>query len=151
MPVTAKYRVAMFLDLIGEGRVSMDQYGNQLADAIEQQSRAFSILRFNLDNCKDVPNTRAAKAMRYYWRYIRYPQLARRCKADIYHIVDQGYGHLVYFLDGCRTVTTCHDLMIFRMLHGSIPFAKVAPLTAAMYRISTAGLQRCRLIIADSR
>ena len=54
-------------------------------------------------------------------RYVRYPWQARRQPGQINHIVDPGYGHLLYILDPKRTVVTVHDLIPLVRWSGGIP------------------------------
>lgn len=44
----------------------------------------------------------------YLSRWIRYPLVLRRVKADVYHVLDNSYGHLAFFLPSARTVVTMH-------------------------------------------
>jgi glycosyltransferase involved in cell wall biosynthesis len=44
----------------------------------------------------------------YFNRSVIYPLLAQRRQGDINHVLDNSYGHLVHFLDPCRTVVTSH-------------------------------------------
>jgi glycosyltransferase involved in cell wall biosynthesis len=54
-------------------------------------------------------------------RYVRYPWQARRQPGQINHIIDPGYGHLLYILDPKRTVVTVHDLIPLVRWSGGIP------------------------------
>ncbi len=44
----------------------------------------------------------------YLSRWVKYPLALRRMKADVYHVLDNSYGHLAFFLDPNRTVVTSH-------------------------------------------
>jgi hypothetical protein len=44
----------------------------------------------------------------YLSRWVRYPLALRRVEADIYHILDNSYGHLTFFLNPRRTIVTSH-------------------------------------------
>ncbi|MDW8053716.1 MAG: glycosyltransferase family 1 protein [Anaerolineae bacterium] len=44
----------------------------------------------------------------YLSRLVRYPLALRRVNADVYHILDNSYGHLAFFLDPKRTIVTSH-------------------------------------------
>ncbi len=44
----------------------------------------------------------------YLSRWVKYPLALRRVKADVYHVLDNSYGHLAFFLDPKRTVVTSH-------------------------------------------
>jgi glycosyltransferase involved in cell wall biosynthesis len=58
-----------------------------------------------------------------YQRYLCYPVAARRLDADVVHIVDHGYGHLLLSLKGRTTVITCHDVIPWLAGIGEIPLA----------------------------
>lgn len=45
----------------------------------------------------------------YLSRWIRYPLALRHIRPDVYHILDNSYGHLAFFLDPKRTVVTFHS------------------------------------------
>lgn len=47
----------------------------------------------------------------YGSRGLVYPRLLRRCRADLYHILDHGNAGLIRVLDPARTVVSCHDLI----------------------------------------
>ena len=44
----------------------------------------------------------------YLSRWVKYPLALRRVQADVYHVLDNSYGHLAFFLDPKRTVVTSH-------------------------------------------
>jgi glycosyltransferase involved in cell wall biosynthesis len=44
----------------------------------------------------------------YLSRWVRYPWALTRIKADVYHILDNSYGHLAMFLPPRRTLVTSH-------------------------------------------
>ncbi|MCD6518786.1 MAG: glycosyltransferase family 4 protein [Anaerolineae bacterium] len=44
----------------------------------------------------------------YLSRWLKYPLLLRNLEADVFHILDNSYGHLAFFLDPRRTVVTSH-------------------------------------------
>ncbi len=44
----------------------------------------------------------------YLSRWVKYPLALRRVQADVYHVLDNSYGHLAFFLDRRRTVITSH-------------------------------------------
>lgn len=47
--------------------------------------------------------------VRYFSQYIIYQFAASRIKADIHHIIDHSYAHLLHSLSADRTVITFHD------------------------------------------
>ncbi|HSN90522.1 MAG TPA: glycosyltransferase [Anaeromyxobacteraceae bacterium] len=87
----------------------------------------------------------------YWGRFVRYPRTARRLRADVYHVVDHGQGHLVLHLDPARTVVTCHDVILLALAAGRIPRGPRPPRVAtAILRRAVAALGRARLVVAVS-
>jgi glycosyltransferase involved in cell wall biosynthesis len=86
-------------------------------------------------------------------RHVDYPRWlrrqARRQPADLYHIVDHSYAHLVHALPPRRSIVTCHDLDAFRSILD--PSAEPRP---AVYRLMTRrvldGLRRAAYITCDT-
>jgi glycosyltransferase involved in cell wall biosynthesis len=93
-----------------------------------------------------------AKGLEYIARYVVYPlSCATRSQADIFHIVDQAYAHLVPWLPGQRTVVTCHDLMLLKLARGDFGPRVVPRVALAFFRFSTRFLHRAVRILAASR
>ena len=85
----------------------------------------------------------------YASRFIRYPLHARRHTADIYHIVDHGYGHVSALLPPARTVITCHDLMLLRAAEGNTGFDPRSR-SVARFRWSTSYLRHAAHVVCVS-
>ena len=82
-------------------------------------------------------------------RYGSYPLQARRHSGQINHIVDPGYGHLLYILDPRRTVVTVHDLICLLAWKRKIPDypRRKRPW---LNLFSFKALRRAQYLIADS-
>lgn len=82
-------------------------------------------------------------------RYIEYPIYSVPQAGNINHIVDQGYAHLLYALDGKRTVVTVHDMTLMvrfkRGISGVPPASK-----PHLHVFSCNALKRAAHIIAVS-
>jgi glycosyltransferase involved in cell wall biosynthesis len=52
-----------------------------------------------------------AQVVTAFVRYLEYPITALRMDADVFHVLDHGYSHLLLALDPRRSVVTCHDLI----------------------------------------
>jgi glycosyltransferase involved in cell wall biosynthesis len=85
----------------------------------------------------------------YVTRLIRYPLAARRIAADVYHIIDQGYGHVAALLPRARTIVTCHDLMLLRAEEGVAGF-RGRRSSVIRYRWSTGFLRGVARVVCDS-
>jgi glycosyltransferase involved in cell wall biosynthesis len=99
----------------------MDLVGSLLPPAVQQADAGIRVERYqprarrwfgapSRDGWK--PSTRE----RLVNRYLFYPRSLVRDKpsADVFHVVDHSYAHLVHRLRGSKTVVTCHDLDAFR-------------------------------------
>lgn len=59
------------------------------------------------------------EVFRYFWRYVVYPRKAARWSADVNHILDHSYAHVVGRLNPQRTVITVHDLYPLRVIRST--------------------------------
>jgi len=82
-------------------------------------------------------------------RYGVYPWQARSHQGQINHIIDPGYGHLLYILDPRRTVVTVHDLISLLAWRGEIPEHPRGK-RPWLNLFSFKALRRARHLIADS-
>ncbi|MDI6739180.1 MAG: glycosyltransferase family 1 protein [Candidatus Edwardsbacteria bacterium] len=95
------------------------------------------------------PKNRYLAALRVYWnRHLFYPSRLKKTSADLYHILDHSYAHLLSKLPPERTIITCHDLMPL-MVEG---YEKSwgGKLSIASFRHSVSYLYKARHVIADS-
>lgn len=60
-------------------------------------------------------------------RWITYPALLRNYRSDVFHILDQSFGHLRRCTRTAKTIVTCHDLIPLRALRGlnTINYGKI--------------------------
>lgn len=86
----------------------------------------------------------------YVGRFAVYPRVARRARADLFHIVDHGQGYLVPSLDPARTVVTCHDIILLAVAAGRVQAESRPPLATWILRHSVEAIKRARRVIADS-
>ena len=82
-------------------------------------------------------------------RFVAYPLQARGRQTRINHIIDHGYGHLLYALDPARTVVTVHDLIPLVRWHGGISGVSRGG-KPWLNLISFYALRRAGHLIADS-
>lgn len=92
-------------------RMSMDVYAHSLATACAH--RGLELHEF-------IPTSKlerfsASKSLMRYLRYWHYPNAVKGQNADIHHVVDHGYAHLLPKLNLGKTCVTVHDLI--PMLH----------------------------------
>lgn len=86
---------------------------------------------------------------RAWCRWVTYPRKLKRRTAGLFHILDQGYAHLIRALDPERTVITCHDLIPLLATRGLIPCA-VPARVSRLFQMQVACLERARMIISVS-
>lgn len=91
----------------------------------------------------------ASRFQRAWRRYVTYPRSLSRRQARAFHILDQGYAHVIRGLDPARTVVTCHDLIPLLAAEGVIPMALSATV-ARTFKWRIAHLGRARVVIAVS-
>ncbi len=104
--------VTLFRNFVEDYRTSMEVYADNLFSELLPLSDGKLKLREyrpTVTYLKGLAN--AGKTKMRLCRYVSYPWLARRHQADLNHIIDHGYGHLLYFLDPARTIVTVHDLI----------------------------------------
>jgi len=143
--------VRLYHVLPSEGRESMERYGWGLAAAIDQHVPEFRAINVTYDASAAAPGVRRfARLIRSYQRYVDFPMYARNGTADVHHIIDHSYGHLVHLLEPRRTVATCHDLIMLKMRDGVVPGTKPSWSRLLLFQLSVSSLRRCRLLLADS-
>ena len=140
-------QVTQFQDFIEDGRTSMEVYADALIHALQTH---FS------DQCQIYPYR--PKYPKYLstniWglrlaRFVFYQEQARSHQRQVNHVLDHGYGHLLYALEPMRTIVTVHDLIPILRWKGRI--AGVVPERKPWLNIiSFHALQRAAHLIAIS-
>jgi hypothetical protein len=57
-----------------------------------------------------LPSSGLAEVERYVARYAVYPRRIRRTRADVYHVLDHSYSHMLLGWHRHPSVVTVHDL-----------------------------------------
>jgi len=140
--------VALLRDPPEDRRPSMERFADSLEDAFASSDRINITGRTVRESCFAKRIGLAAPAG-YLTRLVQYPLAAARMSADIYHIVDQGYGHIAALLPRARIVATCHDLMLLRAEEGAAGF-RGRRTSVIRYRWSTGYLRRMARVVCDS-
>lgn len=111
-------RVALLRDFPDEQWRSIEIYSDRLIAALRTLAPTVTFVEVGLtawawpDLRIPMPYGRRASLRTlgiYLARWMRYPLALRRINADIYHILDNSYGHLAFFLDPRRTIVTYHS------------------------------------------
>lgn len=100
-------RVSLFADSPQEHWPSMERYARALYAAI--QRIAPPQIQARLLVPPPAPQGFGPQ-LRLVWRLLVYPGWAKRCEADVNHVLDHSYGHLLFALDPKRTIVTVHDV-----------------------------------------
>jgi len=144
--------VTLFRNFPEDNRLSMEIYANQLVAALRGVEHDTLEIRQFVPHVSRFPWSKAAVASsELRWsRYVAYPFQARIHQSDINHVLEHGYGHLLWTLDPRKTVVTVHDLIplarwsgkISGVSRGRVPFLNI---------LSVKSLRRARRLIAGSQ
>ncbi len=119
--------ILLLRDFREDQRISMEVYGDHLLAALraqEVEGMQFADYRPQLAPLTKRLPDRANLRMRTA-RYLDYPRQVRGLRADLYHVLDHGYAHLMQVLPPVRTLVTVHDLIPILAGRGQIPGVKI--------------------------
>ncbi len=133
-------RVTLLPALLSEGVASLERWSAELSAALRTIDGMEIAVAKPPDAERRGGKPIGSRGGRTMARFVSYPRAVRRERADIFHIIDQGYAHLARALPVGRTVVTCHDLMPLLAANGELPF-RVGHMTLARYRASVAWLR----------
>jgi glycosyltransferase involved in cell wall biosynthesis len=139
--------VTLWRDYVEDERISMEVYADSLAKAMATHFPGRCHLT---EFVPTLPNRLKASlwGMRLA-RFTHYPWQVRRHSGQINHIVEQGYGHLLFMLDPRHAVVTVHDLIVWLTWRGDIPGVARGK-KPFLSILSFSALRRARHLIADS-
>jgi glycosyltransferase involved in cell wall biosynthesis len=120
-------RILLVPDLQSERWLAMDRYASRLAAHLPHAAPdlgfalASPVSRLTFDerplplrpygDREGTEPSLATELSRYAQRYIRYPAQVRLQPADLLHVLDHTYAHLVRVAGGTPTIVTVHDLL----------------------------------------
>jgi len=140
--------VLLFRDIPEERRLSMERFADALEEGLAADrrltTRSVTVHRGSVGERLRIP-----ALDRYLPRFVRYPLLARRQRASVYHIVDQGYAELAAVLPRDRTVITCHDLFLLLAEEG-LTEPRGGRLSVQRFRLSVSFLRRVARVVCVS-
>ncbi len=132
-------RVRLFRAFADPYRASMQIYADQLLRGVRPLlADGEAIDAWALDGARLRP-----AAVRYWDQYVRYQRAARAQAADVNHVVDHGYAHLLASLPAGRSVVTFHDAVGARV-------AGVPARTRLALSLGLRAIRRAARVIADS-
>ncbi|MBI4468812.1 MAG: glycosyltransferase [Acidobacteria bacterium] len=147
-----RMKVATVPDLRQEGWRSMDLYASRLWEYLPSYLAGAELTRADAgfgewsgDRAPDRPGPG-----RYLDRYVNYPFRVRSERADVYHVLDHSYGHVIDGLDPRRCVVTVHDLFPLQVIEAPARGVR-EHLRNWLLRRSLRHALRCALIIVNSR
>jgi glycosyltransferase involved in cell wall biosynthesis len=150
MPTGSPPQVTLFRDFVEDRRTSMEIYADELAAALASLPEPPAVRQY-VPCAARLPWHGQPGATEMRWsRYLRYPRAAARQQGEVNHVIDHGYGHLLWTLDARRTVVTVHDTIPALRWAGKLEGTPRGgyPLLNAL---SLKALRRARWLIAISR
>ncbi len=147
-------KVGMFHTIPEEGRTSSEVYARELTAALSALAPPDLELRHYRPKGEFRRRLRgagpAARMGGYLDRYLVYQWRSRARRADVYHLVDHGYGHLGFSLDRRRTIATFHDAMLLKFRARELPIDPYPRLSILAHRVDLVALEGCALILTNS-
>jgi len=145
---TKNISVCLIGDPSSEKFNSMEIYETELSGSLAGIT-GIKTLRHHWPKISGSAKNRYLSVLQGYWdRHWRYPTLLKPPSADLYHILDHSYAHLLSRLPPERTVITCHDIIPL-MVEG-YEESLGGKLSLVSFRHSVSYLVKVRHIIADS-
>lgn len=139
---------------VSDAGLSMTRYAQELFSALSRVAKRSRVITLDqpvqrryLSRVFDHHQTRRLETA--WCRYVTYPGSLRQRRANVFHVLDQGYAHLIRSLDPERTVVTCHDLIPLLAANGVIPL-RVPATVVRTFRWRIAHMARARAVIAVS-
>ncbi|MEW6732298.1 MAG: glycosyltransferase family 1 protein [Acidobacteriota bacterium] len=149
--VSARATVLLLQDLALEGWKSMDLYAARLCQHLSLVDSRYQVTApsdYAAISAYPIEGNRMlGLAHRLYTRYLYYPAVLRRYDADIIHILDHSYAHLLRGRNPRHTLVTVHDL--FPLQVTVRPSTRIRARTALL-RWVMRWCARAALLIADS-
>jgi glycosyltransferase involved in cell wall biosynthesis len=152
-----RLRVAIVADLLEEGWPSMDLTAGMLTAELAARHPDRIVARLVRPRFVRITawatGTRGRiptrdRIVNRYWLYRRALPGVRRW-ADVFHVLDHSYAHLVNHLPAARTLVTCHD--VDALIRHRQDGADVSRLPAFLADRTARGLARAARIVCPSR
>jgi glycosyltransferase involved in cell wall biosynthesis len=144
-------RVVIARSMPGES-FSMDVYANGLVAGLRTVRPEWEFIEVAPYPLDRRDNSWIAGLRRYYERFWCYPRVVMNQKADIFHIVDHSYGHLVYWLKQTKApvVITCHDLINFYHPENLYARSRLPLVSMIAWKFSVQGMRSADWIVTVS-
>jgi glycosyltransferase involved in cell wall biosynthesis len=126
----------------------MDLYAGWITNALKESGDGndYQLVRppVHLDGSKVILKMRALRQ-----RYLTIPRTVRSYSAEIVHVLDPAYGHLIPAVRPARVVVTCHDLIPVESEHWS-GSRKTLAVGWHLYRRAIAHLTKANAIVVPT-
>lgn len=133
---------------------SMTRYAEELSDSLNRMDT--TEWHFESLECHHIqsvaslfPGKRGQALASRLGRFVRYPALAKKERADIFHILDHSHANLISCLPRKKTIVTCHDIIPLLSARGKIPGPK-SSLRKFTFPLRLKLIGSCARIITDS-
>jgi glycosyltransferase involved in cell wall biosynthesis len=140
-------KILILRDFVEDKRISMEIYADTLYDLLRSDySQTYDIEEFTPKTPKWLQGVHGMR----FSRYVLYPFQIIGKKADIFHIIEPGYAHLVLFLNPRKTVVSVHGLLPILLWKKRIPeitSSHIPLLTAFTFAV----LKKVKYIISVSQ
>ena len=155
MTAQPRVKVAILADMLEEGWPSMDLAADMLlaelqrshADRVEPRLVRPALIPVTAWRREEPPPTRD-RVLNRYWLYRRAVRTVREW-ADVFHVIDHSYAHLVHGLPADRTIVTCHDIDAF--VRSQRRGDDSSRLPSYLVRRTATGLTKAARVICPSR
>jgi glycosyltransferase involved in cell wall biosynthesis len=138
-------RIALLRPVPEEGVVSMERYADGLERALRTRDDV-DVEPVVVHQQRGLP---LPKLSEYRARYVAYPRAVRQAHADVFHVTDHSYAHLVRAAPSGHAVVTCHDLALLRADRDDLGFTASA-FTRKGFQLIARSLPRAAHVICDS-
>jgi len=143
--------VALLHSYRDAGKPSMRRYAVDLGKALSGRGMIVDHVVVDSSLPRGLLACRPVSLVDGLWgRYVRYPGIARRIDARIFHVMDHAYAHLVRAVGPARAIVTCHDVMLLALAAGRIDSPRRAPLATYLFRRDVSHLREAAAVVADS-
>lgn len=141
-------RVALVADLLSEQWPSMNLVADMLSAELPAVGRRSNL---QVELIRPALEVRRGSIGRYVNRFVDFAWWLRRHHgdADVFHVVDHSYAHLVHVLPAGRCVVTCHDTDAFLSLVA--PEHSTSRLPKLLTRTVLSGMRKAAHVTCDSR
>lgn len=131
---------------------SMDVYADGLVTGLKTVRPEWEIIEARPNSLDKKSSSWTDILSEYYKRSWHYPYTLTRQEADIFHVIDHSYGHLVYWLKktGKTVVVTCHDLVNFIYPENLYAQARLPHVSMATWKFAVRSMKSADRIIGVS-